>query len=360
MKVLLWFIAWTCLGVLQTGRLSYWYTMGDTNLVAWPLVLIWAFGDMYLWGLASLLVYRISARVPFSAKSWWRVLAVHIPVAGIVSGIQIAAYGGFWWLTRDLFWNHLSDSYGSFFAVFCGMLKTKPIASITTYLLIAFVSYALLFYRQYREEKVRRAVIQAQLTRAKIDALRGHLQPHFLFNTLNTIAALIDLDPAKASQMISRLSELLRAAVDTVDVNKVTLTHELDILERYLDIQRVRFGQRLRTEIHVEERAMLAKVPTLMLQPIVENAIVHGIAEKTDGGTVKLEARCDTSWLWLRITDTGPAVTLEEIVNRSHGVGLTNTRERLQTMYGNYHTLDIGPGESEGVVVAITLPLELD
>jgi signal transduction histidine kinase len=216
-------------------------------------------------------------------------------------------------------------------------------------------AYSLRF-RARREHAVR---LEAQLVEARLDALRRQLDPHFLFNTLNAVSSLVERDPRGVRRMIARLSELLRYSFEGGGEPEVSLREELALLNRYVDIMQVRFQGRLTFEMRVEESALDALVPSLVLQPLVENAIKHGVERLTKGGHIEVEGLVAGSTLVLRVRDNGSdGIALSSPVPSGSGVGLRNTRARLAQLYGNAQrlTLERAQGEEEGTVAEIRLP----
>lgn len=200
------------------------------------------------------------------------------------------------------------------------------------------------------------AELKAQLAEARLDVLRAQLDPHFLFNTLNAVSALVERDPRGVRRMIARLSELLRHTLEG-SADEIALGRELELLDRYLDIMRVRFGDRLRVAIDVPGELREALVPNLLLQPLVENAIKHAVAPREEGGHVTVRARRDGSALVLEVLDDGPGPGASDIPVGS-GVGLSNSRARLAALYGTAQHLHLRQrGDAPGAVVEVSLPL---
>ena len=213
------------------------------------------------------------------------------------------------------------------------------------------------------QERERQAIeLEAHLARAKLQALRMQINPHFLFNTLNAISSLVHTSPETADDMITDLSELFRASLESSDEQEVSLARELDLLQRYLAIEQRRFGERLRVEQTIAPESLGAAVPTLILQPIVENAIRHGVESRPDAGTIAILARQADGKLVLSVSDNGgktaPADTAVRAENKParSGIGLANTQARLQQLYGAGQSLAAGPGDMGGWTVTITIP----
>jgi len=212
---------------------------------------------------------------------------------------------------------------------------------------------------QDQTEQTLKAISAAH--QAQLKMLRYQLNPHFLFNTLNAISTLI-LDGANetANQAVSRLSDFLRYTLDNDPMSRVTLGSELAALGLYLEIEKVRFGDRLVIEKKIEDKAKIALVPSLILQPLVENAIKYAITPSEDGGTLKISARVQRNTLVLQISDTGPGLGNGNGGQKSSGVGLKNTRERLQQLYGEDQAFTLAPNDPTGLTITINMPYETE
>ena len=217
------------------------------------------------------------------------------------------------------------------------------------------LQHAVDYYRQARAREVRSARLETRLMESQLQALQQQLHPHFLFNTLHAISTLVHRDPEKADLMIERLSDLLRITLRKVGVQEVELAEELEYLRAYLDIEQVHFGNRLRIEYRIDAAAMDVLVPTLILQPLVENAIRHGLEPMVRPGTLSIEAQADGDTLWLRVRDDGAG--LPKNWKRREGVGLTNTRSRIDRLYGEQAALTVRENPGGGVLVDIYIPL---
>jgi LytS/YehU family sensor histidine kinase len=217
------------------------------------------------------------------------------------------------------------------------------------------IEHALAYMAQARERETQATRLTAQLAEARLGALRMQLNPHFLFNSLNAITVLVrDQNTAAASRMLELLSDVLRLALRADGSHETPLSTELDFLERYLAIEQVRFSDRLRPRIQVDAAIRRAAVPQLILQPLVENALRHGIARRADAGLLEVTARRDGDTLVLTVRDDGPG--LEPAGQPAAGVGLANTRARLAALYGDRATLEIANAAGGGVLVTIRLP----
>jgi signal transduction histidine kinase len=227
------------------------------------------------------------------------------------------------------------------------LLRRLPIL-LLTYLVIVLNLVALDYYRKYRDREYR--LVQAQL-----QALKAQLQPHFLFNTLNSISTLMHEDVEAADRMVVSLGDLLRATLSVIGGQEVSLRRELEVLDLYLRIQLIRFQDRLRVNVEVEPRALDACVPNLVLQPLVENAIKHGIAPHSVDGVIEIGGRLDGESLVLCVQDDGPGLR-EPPEETREGVGLSNTRARLERLYGAAQSLRYGNSPGGGFAVELSIP----
>jgi hypothetical protein len=229
--------------------------------------------------------------------------------------------------------------------------------ALLAYAAVAGIAHAALYASRAREQAIERAQLAEQLARAQLDALRGQLHPHFLFNALNTIAMLVrEHDADTAVRLIAELGTLLRDLLRGTTAAEVPLRQELDLIDRYLMIEQVRFGERLRVERRVPGHLLDAPVPPLVLQPLVENALRHGVARRTAPGLLRIEATRRDRVLVLNVRDNGPEWASGRAVADGLGMGLANTRERLRCLYGNDAYLCLAH-DGEGTLATIVLPL---
>jgi two-component system LytT family sensor kinase len=228
-----------------------------------------------------------------------------------------------------------------------------------TYWAIVGLSHALDFHRESQEREVTAAQLQTRLAEAQLQALQRQLHPHFLFNTLHTISALMHRDTDAADAMLAKLSDLLRLTLDRVGTQQVSLKDELDFLQKYLDIERTRFADRIAVSTRIEPETLDASVPNLVLQPLVENALRHGIGPKIGGGTVEIIAARDGDQLRLVVRDNGAGLSTDAMNAFNTGVGLSNTRSRLQHLYGDRHRFEFQTPPGGGLAVTIVIPFML-
>jgi LytS/YehU family sensor histidine kinase len=295
-------------------------------------------------------VLSLATRYPFDERGWGRALLVHLPASLLVSLVQVAGHtivdqGLVHGTLRP---DHLADAFLALFA------RTYHFG-LLVYWTIAGIRWGL---EHYKNQQVRASRLETRLAEARLEALRTQLQPHFLFNTLNTIAEMVHEDPEVADTMIAGLSGLLRRTLDLQSAQEIPLAEEIDLMSHYLDIQRARFGERLRVTVTVSDAASEARVPALVLQPIVENAIHHGLAARLDAGRIDVDARVEGAALVICVTDDGAADG--DTINGAERVGIGNTRARLEAMYGGRASLALAPAEGRGARVTLRIPLKCE
>jgi two-component system LytT family sensor kinase len=211
------------------------------------------------------------------------------------------------------------------------------------------------YFLRYRTRIVETTRLQAQLTQARLDALRSQLNPHFLFNTLNAVSALVERDPRGVRRMIARLSDLLRHTLDDSNAAEITLSKELDVLEEYIELMQIRFQGKLDIAMHISEDTRFALVPNLILQPLVENALEHGVSKATGVGRIELRSQRSGDRLVITLTDNGPGQG-DADAGRGDGIGLTNTNARLRELYGPIYRVQLRAAANGGTQAELTLP----
>jgi len=236
------------------------------------------------------------------------------------------------------------------------MLTVRVAAlNLTVYAGIVLGWHAVSYYREARDREMQAVQLESLLHQAQVEALRSQLNPHFLFNTLHSIAELVHHDPKLAEQLIVRLGELLRQVLETSRRPEISLEQELEFIRGYLDIEQMRLGDRLRVNWEVAPDALSARVPSLILQPLVENAIQHGIAAVATPGTLAIRARREAGFLRVDIADSGPGLS-KETATRPQGIGIANTRARLHALYGERQGLELR--QESGLVVSLRIPAD--
>jgi signal transduction histidine kinase len=222
---------------------------------------------------------------------------------------------------------------------------------------IVGASHAIAYYHETEERKLKEARLETRLVEARLKTLQAELHPHFLFNTLHAISTLIHRDPEGADRMISRLSDLLRITFDRSGEAKVTLKEEIEFLQKYLDIEQTRFPDRLTVRVDIEPDALDGEVPRMILQPLVENAIKHGIAPRADRGHLQIAAGRQEDTLWMEVRDNGSGLHGGTLNRLRTGVGLSNTRARLECLYAGHHRLEFSDRHG-GLAVRVEIPFQ--
>ena len=218
------------------------------------------------------------------------------------------------------------------------------------------MAHAFVFYERARDRERHAVMLEAGLTKSRLQTLQMQLKPHFLFNTLNSIASLIHENPRAADEMIGSLSDFLRLTLETSDRSEITLSEELEYLDHYLTIEQIRFGERLRVEKQIEPAALNSLVPVLILQPLVENAVKHGVEKQLAPVLVRITATRAGDFLRLEVSDNGPGLKNAPMGKLNEGVGLSNTRARLQEVAGNVSSLNFCLPSQGGLVAEIQIP----
>jgi two-component system, LytTR family, sensor kinase len=229
--------------------------------------------------------------------------------------------------------------------------------SLMVYAVVVGVSHAIAFYHESQERKLKAAQLETRLVEARLKTLEAELHPHFLFNTLHAISTLVHRDPESADRMISRLSDLLRITFDRTGEPKVTLKDEIDFLQKYLDIEQTRFQDRLTVSVKIDPEALDGEVPRMILQPLVENAIKHGIAGRHGGNQIHVSAGREGERLWMQVRDNGAGLQVRTLKALRTGVGLSNTRARLDCLYGRHYRLEFSDKHG-GLSVLIAIPFQ--
>lgn len=286
------------------------------------------------------------------------------PIALIGSGVAFAVAGSaLWFLSQKLVIGTLNGRGFSGWHPF--LLWSGLNAEVFLYNIFILLTWTLLYYGingwiKLELERRRADRAEASAQSARLQALQSQLEPHFLFNTLNGISSLVaEGRNESATAMIARLSDFLRLALTTAGTPEITLTNDLSFARQYLDIQQLRFGERLHFEFVVSPQALDALVPALLLQPLVENAVRHGILPRASGGRLIVSARTLDGKLMLAVDDDGPGMQKSTSTSPSTGLGLSNTATRLAELYGSDAQIKIGRSELGGVGVAIHIPLRL-
>lgn len=344
--VLLW-AAWTLIALAFASQVNF--TQARRGyIVTWKFALTTALADWYTFGVLSVPALWLARRFHFDEAGWRRGLAVHLVAGAVFAVVWVGLRVGV-----EMVRARERQPNFDFYEAFHWTLVRSFYFNLLVYWVIVGASHGIEYYRRYRERELRASELEKLLVEARLQALQAQLNPHFLFNTLNSISTLMHRDVAVADRMIVRLSELLRLALSSRGAQEVPLREELEFLRRYLEIEQIRFGPRLAVEIEAPPDTLELAVPHLLLQPLVENAIKHGIAPRKPGGRIEVRARRAGDRLHLSVTDNGAG---NSTLTRGSGLGLANTRARLEHLYGAQQQFEFGPRPEGGFAVRLTIP----
>ncbi len=342
------FLAWTVIAVCQAAQ-YYFFPDPDDGPVTLPRALGLGFGLWYTWGLLGLLAFRLSRRFPLERQHRSAHLAVHLAACFVFAFAKIFID---YPIIRFLYCPRPDELT---VPVFLRMGFAGPfLRFVLYYWAIIAVSHAVDYYGKYRDGQLRAAQLETGLARARLQLLKTQLQPHFLFNTLNAISALIHVDVEAADRTLARLGDLLRLALEDFAVQEAPLMRELEIARAYLEIEQARLGPRLGVEWNIAPDTCDALVPTFLLQPLIENAIHHGIAPRIGPGRIEIRIRRLGGELHLEVRDDG--LGLCPSAEPCRGVGLANTRARLLHLYGTAQRLEMSNLPQGGCSAKIVLP----
>ncbi len=356
-KAVVAFLVWTAVGVLYGFQLY-----SATGFAGKPIPLFyaihWQLIEWWAWAFLAPGIFFLARRFypEGSPASLLLALGVHAAAAGASVLIQPFVVG---LLYQIIPWANpekrtLAEIYLFTLGTHFGFLAL-------TYAKILAVALVIDFYRRFQQGSARAAELERQLAEARLQTLQTQLQPHFLFNTLNAIASLVRSDPGQAERMISRLGDLLRATLTRSDRLEVTLAEEWEFTRRYLEIEQVRFSDRLTVRVEIDPAVLDAQVPALLLQPLVENAIRHGIARRAEPGEIVIAGRAVQNGEALEISVSDNGAGLDSGSPAGSGVGLENTRKRLAQLYGAERaTLELSPAPMRGARVTIRLPRRVE
>jgi hypothetical protein len=340
-------VGWAFLGLILSIEL-YFNQRAAMNWVDFASIAIPQFGRAAMWACLAPFILMLRSKVPLNSGHWAGGILFHVAFSAVVMATfylgRLEAYVLFFGPFKEGFWEVADKSFYG-----------HNLVDIAYYWAVLAFGYGAELQRKYKNEEVRAAQLESRLIEAELMALREQLKPHFLFNTLNTVAAMVrDGKSALAVTLLARLGSLLRMSLDGNRNNESTVRVEMDFLERYVEIQKARFSDRLTVEFSVETEALGVPVPWLLLQPIVENAILHGVAAKAGPGRVEVIGRVSDGSLHLEVRDDGPGLPQNRRI--VEGTGLANARERLGKQYGDASSMTIRNRSTGGVAVEITLP----
>jgi len=333
---------WTVLGLLSASQhlafrvysgmpVKYTSVIGRTML------------DWYTCAIFTPAIFAVAQRFRLDSAAWPKALPVHILACASFIVLKLALFIP---LARALGW-------GDGDVDLLQWIYADGFALLLVYATVAGARYALDYYENYRERLIKTAELEARLSRVQLDAVRARLHPHFLFNSLNALSTLIHKDAPAADRMVLELGELLRRAISDGAPMEVPLHEEIAFVERYLNVMQIRFGERLHVTIDVAADVREAYVPNMLLQPLVENAIVHGIGQSSTAGEIIVRARREREALELTVLDDGPGL---KVNIGEDGIGLRNTRQMLHQLYRDDQSLQLSARSGGGAVARVRLP----
>lgn len=350
-QVVLSAAAWTAMVLLEAAQVLM---VDASHGYVLPLFhyFIWAAFNWYTWAFLTPFVLSIAARYPLTRINWAeRILYPHALACAFFVIVHAVLRGTAGWVYTFKYELHapLPDLIGE-------ALEKEGMWSVLAYAMVVAVVAFLALRDEVRMRELRQAQLETRLASAELEMLRMQIHPHFLFNTLQAAIALVQEDPRAAEDVLLRLSQLLRITFDQMGTDEIPLARELEFLDLYIGIQRQRFGDRLAVEIHADGTALDLPVPPLLLQPLVENAIRHGIGKHKGEDTVEVYARIEKGGLELEVWNKNSVVDESSDVLLQRGVGLRNTKARLEHLYGSQASLVFRANGSRGAVARIFIP----
>ncbi len=346
---------WCAGGLLEASQAVLILRFGERRDHAWLPLFATALATWLPWALATPWIISLARRYPIIPGATVRTVAVHLAAFGTISAVAEA-----WSAVLQVLFNPWGNRRQPvFWDTWSITLLYQVLLFLIAYLLILTITYLVDSRQRIARQMTEAARLNEELSRAQLAALRRQMEPHFMFNTLNSIAGLVrDHRNDAAVSMIVGLSEFLRRASEDSHRSQVTLAEEVEYLQRYIDIQKVRFGERLRVNVDIPADLLDAQVPSLLLQPLVENAIKHGIATRVVGGNVRVTGALRDGSVCLSVYNDGPSFPTDWQTS-SAGVGLANLRTRLQILHGDASELQMRRAGADGVEVLVTLPLKV-
>lgn len=348
-------IVWALLSLMSISQ-SYVDSLRFTSTPSLFVSFFWAQSVWFYWLLATPLIFWLSQRVPLRQPHRLRAIVIHILMSILFALVHIFGIS----VLHSLKVVPSFAANMSFWQILRVWLQSSINVEIIFYWAILGAGIAYDSYRKSRERELQAAQLEAQLGEARLQALKMQIQPHFLFNALNTIAMLIRTDENKqAVQMVAGLGDLLRESLAHHHRPEVSLATEISFIRQYLEIEQVRFSDQLRVEFDVSEEASTATVPNMILQPLIENAVRHGITKSSAQGRLQIIARRENDWLTVEVQDSGPGLPPGWNEKENQGIGLANTRSRLRQHYGERHLFTIQNNNGAGgVLVLLRIPYQ--
>ncbi len=315
--------------------------------------------------------FAFASSFPIRRNNWKELSLLYLAAGILFSVAHIALRGvtpyAYWDAPRREFASAIWDAHAHVFRIPWAVLQKQFLSGVVdditgVFLPIALVAHAVSYYQRFRERERHASQLEGQLAKAHLQALKSQLQPHFLFNTMHSISALMLIDVRAADQMMTRLGDLLRMSLESAGTQITTLKGELEFLNCYLEIEKVRFAERLDVTMEIAPEALDAAVPHLLLQPLVDNSVKHGISKIPSGGKIRIRVTVENGELHIEIRDNGPGVGSE--VGRGEalpasGLGLRITRERLESLYGAHQSVQLVNVAGGGTITRISIPFRV-
>ena len=356
-RILIFSAGWILLAFLFSGLSYFSSVQGDRpRPFEWKNVFLQQ-AIIYSWALLSPLIIFFAKRFRFEQRNWWRLLPAHL-VAAVVFLLLHTAIHTIFVKIADPAWVPPS---GSFLLATLRLTIIRWVTDLPMYCFLLSSIYVVDFYRHFQAEKLKSSELKAALATSQLNALKMQIHPHFLFNTLNSISALMHEDVKAADKMVARLGDFLRTTLENSGDHEVSLKQEIDFVASYLEIESVRFQDRLVVKMNIDPETLAARVPNLILQPIVENAIKHGISRQTNVGSLIISSKRHGDRLQIRVEDSGPGLQPSNENgkgSKTGGIGLANTRARLAHLYEENYRFEIKNAVPHGVTVTLEIPFE--
>ena len=366
---LIWAVAfavWTFISLAATATIYQLYRRFNGGIGLGEIAGM-EFSQVLTYAPLTPLVFALAVRYPLQRGNWVKRSLLHL-AAGLVFtlvhiSLRAATPYGYWDPASRQWTSAIWDSHAHAFRAPWVVLRSMFLGSVVddvtgAYVPIVLVAHAVSYYRRFRERELRATQLEGQLAKAHLQRLKSQLQPHFLFNTMHSISALMLTDVNAADRMMCRLSDLLRISLETADTQITTLNRELEFVTCYLEIEKVRFEERMKVIFDIAPETLDAQVPHLLLQPLVDNAVKHGISKVSVGGEIRITVRRQDNELQLQIKDNGPGVRKTGTL-ATNGLGLRITRERLESLYVQNQSLELVSPPEGGVTIRVCIPFRL-
>ncbi len=356
------FATCTFFGIL-TGIFYYFQFNYSSFQAEWYQVFLPEIVYWNVWGAIFILSNKVIEKFPSQKILSLKSLLVHIPLSLLIPLLMFIFYLWLMFFFKFIFQFPNPEFKISFFESVKDNLSHTYILGqgfilgFFIYWTFIIASYAKSYYENLVQQEIRTLKLESELSKAEFQALKMQLQPHFLFNTLNSISALLQTDTDKADKMLTLLGDFLRLTLERKNDSFLTLEEELKFTQNYLKIEQVRFGDRLKIQFKIQDEILKVKVPNLILQPLVENAIRHGVSKNVNKGWIKVVAEKNKNQLEITVSDSGASLKNSE-KNQSKGIGLKNTESRLEQLYGESFTFEFQKIENEGFEIKIRIPIE--